>query len=127
MKYAAGGIGVPRSRRSTFSSRSIAMEMPSDWKLVVMMPAAIIAGTYSCEAVTPAPVTSSLKIDAKRKRNTMGKAKVKTTWSRSRKNCLISRAPRWKPSRQAAGSRCVPLSRVGTRAVVVVIARPPAP
>ena len=44
-KYAVGGIGVPRSRRSTFSSRSTAIEMPSAWKLVDMMPAAIIAGT----------------------------------------------------------------------------------
>lgn len=58
------------------------MEMPRDWKLVDMMPAAIIAGTYSWEAVMPAPRTSSLKIDAKRNRKTTGKAKVNTTWSR---------------------------------------------
>ena len=38
MKYAAPGIGVPRSRLSRPSSRSVAMEMPRYWKLVDMIP-----------------------------------------------------------------------------------------
>lgn len=117
-------MGVPRSLRRTFSSRSTAIEIPRDWKLVDMMPEAIIAGTYSWEAVTPEPRTASWKIDANRNRNTTGKAKVNTTCSRCRKNCLISRTPRCSPSAQAPGSRPA-ASAVQVRTAVVVIARSP--
>ena len=52
-KYAAGGIGVPRSRFSVPSSRSTAIPIASDWKLDSTMPEAIIPAVKYCVNETP--------------------------------------------------------------------------
>lgn len=103
--------------------------MPSDWKLVDMMPAATIPAAYSWEAVTPVFSTLSWKIEAKRARKTMGKAKVKIIASRWRTNCLISSAPRLRPRVQAPGSALAAAAArppVVAVVAVVLIGRPPA-
>lgn len=131
-KYELRGMGMARSLRRLPSSRSVAMPIPMDWKLVDIRPALIIAATYSCETVIPAPWILSWKNEANIAIMTTGRAKVNATASLARKNCLSSRPPRSSPSRKAPGSLPPPLTgcgrlTAGSPTRVCVVPLPPAP
>ena len=102
-KYAGRGIGVPDSRLSLPFSRSVAMPMPRYWKLVAMIPPAIIPAVNSWPTVTPAVAAWLPKIDPSRMSRIDGSPKMNATAILSRKNSLTSMPPRAAPSRHTPG------------------------
>src|SRR6266516_5458864 len=73
-KYAVRGIGVPDSRLSMPFSRSVAMAMARYWKLVDMMPPAIMPAVNSWPTVTPWAAAWLPKIDPSRTSRIGGQA-----------------------------------------------------
>src|SRR5215472_6969260 len=93
-KYAALGMGVPTSRFSVPSSRSMAMLMPRLTNVTDMMPLAMIPAVKYWRKLTSVFGTVPWKIDPKMTRRMTGSENVKTTASRRRKNVLSSRPAR---------------------------------
>src|SRR5882672_9751511 len=113
-KYAVRGIGVPNSRLSMPLSRSVAMVMARYWKLVDMMPPAIMPAVNSWPTVTPWAAAWLPKIDPSRTSRIGGSPKMNATAILSRKNALTSTPPRAAPSRHTPG-REASLGRVLAR------------
>src|SRR6202050_4637729 len=110
-------MGVPDRRLSRPVSRSVATPMARDWKLVYMIPPAIMPAVKSCPTVTPCAAAWSPKMDPSRTSRIDGRPKINATAILSLKNDLTSTPPRATPSRQALGSVT---SVVATASAVVV-------
>src|SRR5450755_103574 len=83
------------------------MPIPRYWKLVDMMPPAIMPATNSWPTVTPGTGAAWLpKMDPSSSSRTAGSAKMKATVSRSRKNVFSSIRPLARPvvSRDGSGA-----------------------
>src|ERR1700734_537072 len=80
------------------------MLMARYWKLVDMIPPAIMPAVKSCPTVTPRAAAWPPKMDPSRTSRIDGRPKMNATAILSRKNDLTSPPPRAAASRQRAGS-----------------------
>ena len=84
-------------------SRSVAMAMARYWKLVDMMPPAIMPAVNSWPTVTPWAAAWLPKIDPSRTSRIGGSPKMNATAILSRKNALTSTPPRASAEPPCAG------------------------